>query len=221
MDENFKTALGKFLQGEILYKKIMAFSLLIFGVLTLLAILNVEQVTSFDNYIVTNFNSFALKHDPSLMIFITNFGSVKWVFPVAFIFISVLLTIKRFREALFLFMAVSGAAFLTVVLKMLIGRSRPALNSPLTQAVWYGFPSGHTTIATCFYGTLIYLACIYIKDKWLKILTVTFLTVLILLVGISRVYLGAHFPTDVLGGLSIGVFWTTLCAFIYKKTNNL
>ena len=201
--------------------KIIFFSLLCFGILTTLIIFNIQQINYFDNALVINFNHFALKHSSDSMIFITNLGSVMWVLPVAFLLIIGFLKLKRFREAFFLFMITGGAGFLTVTLKWLIGRSRPAINYQLTHAYWYGFPSGHTTLATCFYGALIYLAYVYIKDKWLKTFVLIFLSILILLIGISRVYLGVHFLTDVLAGFSIGIFWTAFCVLIYKKCRNL
>jgi len=219
---NSKLALKKYINsGDTPYLTVMIFSLLAFLALTAAIIFNLGHICSLDNLIVRNFNSIALKRPAEPAYFITNLGSVYWILPIT-LFIAVgLVLFKRFREVLYFFMIDVGAGFLTLTLKWLIGRSRPVLNSSLTHVDWYSFPSGHTTLATCFYGALIYLALIYIKDKFLKISVITLLTVIILLVGISRVYLGAHFPTDVLAGFCIGTFWTALCSFVYKKTVKL
>ncbi|MDD3012081.1 MAG: phosphatase PAP2 family protein [Candidatus Gastranaerophilales bacterium] len=222
MNINLKSIIKNFIHSEnLLLVKIMFFSLLCFVILTTLVIFNIYQINYFDNAVVINFNHFALKNPSDPMIFITNLGSVKWILPVAFLLIFGFLKLKQFREAFFLFMITGGAGFLTVMLKWLIGRARPAVDFHLTHAYWFGFPSGHTALATCFYGALIYLAFIYIKNKWLKAFILTFLSILILLIGISRVYLGVHFSTDVLAGLCIGIFWTAFCVIIYKTTGNL
>ena len=222
MNINLKSIVKSFTQSEnLLLIKISFFSLLCFLVLTVIVILNAGQINYFDNVLIINFNHFALKHPFDLMVFITNLGSVKWILPVAALLIFGFLRLKRFREAFFLFMITGGAGFLTVMLKWLIGRSRPPINFHLTNAYWYGYPSGHTVLSTCFYGALIYLAFIYVKDKWLKVFIITSLNILILLIGVSRIYLGVHFPTDVLAGFCIGIFWTALCVLVFKKIRNL
>ena len=64
----------------------------------------------------------------------------------------------------------------------------------------FSYPSGHTMVSLCLYGVLIYFVITKVKNKALKILLATILTIMILLIGISRIYVGVHYPSDVLGG---------------------
>jgi undecaprenyl-diphosphatase len=196
----------------------MLISFVFFLFLTSSILLDFSFINNFDNFIVVKFHNFAVKHSDNFMVFITNLGSANVILPISFFLIFGLMKFKRFREALFLFFITGGAGVMVIILKELICRSRPDV--ALVKVYWYGYPSGHTTLATCFYGALIYLILVHAKNKSIKLSFAIFFSILILLIGISRVYLGVHFPTDVLAGYSLGIFWTTLCVLVYKKPSN-
>ena len=71
----------------------------------------------------------------------------------------------------------------------------------------YSFPSGHSMVSFAYYGLLIYLIYKYIDNKVLKYILIFILTTIILLVGLSRIYLGVHYTTDVLGGYIFGLLY--------------
>lgn len=107
------------------------------------------------------------------------------------------------------------ASLSNLVLKRLFNRDRPSLEH-LVAVSSLSFPSGHAMSAMAFYGFLIYL-CIRLKMPiWLKVLFSFMLGLLILLIGISRVYLGVHFPSDVLAGFIGGLIWVTFCAILFN-----
>ena len=88
----------------------------------------------------------------------------------------------------------------------------------IVQESGYSFPSGHSMVATGFYGFLIYLIYKEVKNKKIKYPLIVFLSILILLIGISRIYLGAHYATDVIGGWIIGaVYLAFFIKYGYKK----
>lgn len=103
------------------------------------------------------------------------------------------------------------------ILKFIIARPRPEVLR-IVQENGYSFPSGHSMVATGFYGFLIYLVYKNIKNKKIKYPLIAILSILILLIGISRIYLGAHYATDVIGGWIIGIIYLAFfIKYAYKK----
>ena len=121
---------------------------------------------------------------------------------------------KRIGDALLLAIAVSSALF-THDLKALVGRPRPdyAIVEQVSQSM--GFPSGHAAFAILLGGALIYLVWHGVDNAPLRWAACAALTLLVLAVGISRVYLGVHWPSDVLGGYLFGA--TVLSLLVLAK----
>ena len=90
-------------------------------------------------------------------------------------------------------------------LKLSFHRARPDLSLHLISQGGYSFPSGHSFTVLIFYGMLIWLSRKHLKNRTAANLITALLSCLILLIGFSRIYLGVHFPTDVLGGWSLGI----------------
>lgn len=102
-----------------------------------------------------------------------------------------------------------------VVLKSVIDRQRPAVEH-LVSVNTLSYPSGHAMSAMAFYGFLIYLTVRYAVDKRLRLAIIAVLVWVILSVGISRIYLGVHYPSDVLAGFIGGLIWVTFCAVLFN-----
>jgi undecaprenyl-diphosphatase len=98
------------------------------------------------------------------------------------------------------------------VLKIAYHRARPSLWPALVTEKTYSFPSGHATMATLFYGGVAAVVLHLSRRPLVRGLTLALATVVILLVAYTRVYLGAHWTTDVVAGILIGLFWVTICA---------
>lgn len=103
-----------------------------------------------------------------------------------------------------------GSIILNEALKLLFHRQRPGLPH-LVEVTGLSFPSGHAMVSFSFYGLLAYLVWANFSGRILKLLAALFLAVLILAIGISRIYLGVHYPSDVLAGFSAGSFWLVAC----------
>lgn len=104
------------------------------------------------------------------------------------------------------------------IIKIIVRRKRPENTFIFTNETTYSFPSGHSMMSMIFYGLLIYYVCKFVKNKKLKVLLVSILSLIILLVGISRIYLGVHYATDVLGGYLFGIVYLILFIKIGKKS---
>ena len=107
------------------------------------------------------------------------------------------------------------AALSNIALKRVINRQRPEIEH-LVVVESLSYPSGHSMSAMAFYGFLIYLSFRIKLPKWLRGLLVFFFIFLILGIGISRIYLGVHFPSDVLGGFTAGLIWVAFCIVLFN-----
>ncbi len=122
-----------------------------------------------------------------------------------------LLLIRRPATALFIVVAVAGGQVLSSLLKAGIDRPRPELVSHLVNETSLSFPSGHAMLSAVTYLTLGALAARFLADRTTKIYVLALAVLTTLLVGISRIYLGVHWPSDVLAGWCAGFAWAMLC----------
>lgn len=122
---------------------------------------------------------------------------------------------SRYRRVM-LFPAVSlvGGTLLAVGFKLIFQRPRPLVFEPFVQELSYSFPSGHATMAVCFYGALAVLAWRFLSAARGRAALVALLGLMILAIGASRLYLGVHYPSDVLGGFAAGAAWMAASALV-------
>lgn len=132
------------------------------------------------------------------------------------IVLAFLLLQKKWASAILVLCASAGGAVLSGVLKTFFQRQRPSVVPHLTEVTSLSFPSGHSMAAAVIFLTLGALLARTTKDRKVKaffLLTALFLTVL---VGTTRVYLGVHYPTDVLAGWCAGTTWALLCVMVAR-----
>ncbi len=147
-----------------------------------------------------------------VMIEITALGSGTVLVIVATI-ASVFLWVTRHRySAALLWIALLGGFLLNYVLKEIFGRARPEVFEWITHAGHLSFPSGHAMNAMVGYGTMAYLVARLERQRRLRRFTWGCAALLILLIGLSRPYLGVHYPSDVIAGYVIGFAWAAVCA---------
>jgi undecaprenyl-diphosphatase len=115
------------------------------------------------------------------------------------------------HSARLLLAAVAGNILVNAALKLVFNRPRPTVFDWQIAAASTSFPSGHAMSATVCYGTVAYLAARLQKARWARALTLGGAIVLILLVSTTRVYLGVHYPSDVIGGVIVGLAWAGFC----------
>lgn len=154
----------------------------------------------------------------SAVLLITWFGSAAGITLVSLIMVLAFLAAGKARKALFVFMSGVGSAILVNAAKEYILRPRPMLIAPIVVEPGYSFPSGHSTQSACLYGAILVLAWSYCKPLWLRLVVCFLLLAFVALVGLSRIYLGVHYPSDVLGGFFLGLFWLSICVLIFKPS---
>ncbi|MBD0414897.1 phosphatase PAP2 family protein [Oryzicola mucosus] len=137
-------------------------------------------------------------------------GAVVLIYFTAIVIIYLLL-VRRWGLAVFAFVSIAGGQLLSSLLKLGIDRPRPELVSHLSQVHTMSFPSGHAMLSAVTYLTLGALLSRAMPNRaaTLYVFCVAILTTL--MVGMSRLYLGVHWPSDVLAGWCAGFAWATLC----------
>jgi undecaprenyl-diphosphatase len=189
----------------------------VFGLLAVMVRVGWGPVLSLDGAVAQSLNGFVAPH-PGLvgtLTMITRLGSagvLVWLVVLAAI---VLLTRRRFLLAGYLAVTTAGALVLDPVLKDLIGRLRPVVPHPVAFGGGSSFPSGHALDSFICYGALllVFLPAFPRRRRWIP---VTVAAVVVGLVGLTRVMLGVHFVSDVVGAWCVGVAWLGLTVFAFE-----
>ncbi len=148
-----------------------------------------------------------------IMGFITNLGGV-YILPI--ISITILIIIKEKKIGIAVFCNLVLISLTNVALKHIVQRPRPE-GYRLIKESGYSFPSGHSMVSTAFYGLIIYFIYKYVKNKKLKYILCTMLSLLIVLIAFSRVYLGVHYASDVIAGFLLTIAYLICFIVIAKK----
>jgi len=166
----------------------------------------------------TFFNTLIVEHLRNdfltpIMKFFTFFGSATMliIITILAIFIS-----KNHQRSIFISLNLLIVFLSSQLLKVIIQRERPFGQSLITEK-GFSFPSGHSMVSTAFYGLMIYLIYKYCKNRNLKYFLITTLVILILLIGVSRVYLGVHYFSDVFAGFLTSIAYLIVYIKIIDK----
>ncbi|MDP9201075.1 MAG: phosphatase PAP2 family protein [Gemmatimonadota bacterium] len=153
-------------------------------------------------------------HSPGLdtvMLEVTALGTGTVVMMVVAVAALFLVLTQHKYSALLLLVSTFGGIVLNGVLKLGFDRPRPSIFVPEVHTVSSSFPSGHAMSAAIVYATVAYLAARLHQRKWARWLVMTAALVLIALISFSRMYLGVHYPSDVIAGVAIGLGWAGFC----------
>ncbi|NHN35023.1 phosphatase PAP2 family protein [Paenibacillus sp. S3N08] len=184
-----------------------------------------HELNKFDQNIINWVQGLIYPQLTTIMKIFTVLGSTTAL--ILFLIISVALMIwqKKRWEALFLVIAISGGALFNQLLKWVFHRQRPTLHR-LIEETGYSFPSGHSMVSFIFYGMLGMLFYMFLVSSLPKVIITLISIALILMIGISRIYLGVHYPSDVLAGFAAGGAWLVIClmglrlVLEYRGTSN-
>ena len=161
----------------------------------------------FDAAVRNAVHGFASPTVTAVMRFITEMGS-PGLAVIAVISVGLFLARGWKRAAGWILVSLAGATVLSVALKYGFHRPRPV---PFFGAVphSYSFPSGHSLFSFCFYGVLAGLITARVRSLWLRVLVWGSAAVLVFAIGLSRIYLGVHYPSDVVAGYLAATVWVS------------
>lgn len=146
--------------------------------------------------------------------FVTFWGEWPIVLAVVAIISFIIFRRLKMMPALILWFATIGSAIDAHILKALVHRPRPIIS--IIENSSFSFPSAHATLAAACYGFIIYLAAMHAKNKRLRKVIIIGGSIAVALIAISRLYLGAHYLSDVVAGLLLGGAWLAICIYIFK-----
>lgn len=184
---------------------------IIFSIISFL-VLNKKDMY-IDNYIYQIISGCKCDTLTYIIKFITYLGSAVVVISINLL---ILIVLKNKKYGLFLALDLICITIFQLILKNIFCRTRP-IGIGLIEEDGYSFPSGHTLTSVSFYGLLIYFIYNSNINKRYKKILITLLVSIIFLVGFSRIYLGVHYFTDVIGAISFSIIYITIYINIIKK----
>lgn len=147
----------------------------------------------------------------------TYLGNWQFIISLGVIAAVALALLKEKRKLTFLIIGVAGGELFYTAFKLLLHRTRPDIGFSLILRNGYAFPSGHAVMSLIFYGMIGYGFFKILKNRWLKLPLIILATVLIFLIGFSRIYLGAHWVSDILAGWAFGIAFLVLLITFFKQ----
>jgi len=175
-----------------------------------------------DLRIINLVSHFRTPNANQFMLFITYLAKGEIVTVAVIFSLIILFLLRKWSYLRSLLVFVIGGELFVWVIKNIINRPRPPLAEALVTETSYSFPSGHTFVAVAFYGLITFFLFDSLKKKSLKAISLTLGIILVILIGASRIYLGAHWPSDVLASYTSGLAWLSLIitiSHIKKKFN--
>jgi undecaprenyl-diphosphatase len=169
-----------------------------------------------DNGIATWFHERLTPTFVTVLHAFTEFGSGEWIGIVLFALVLFFVWKRWWPSLVTLIVAVPGGMLLNEWLKLVVHRHRPFVEGRFADWSGYSFASGHTIAATLLYGQLLLFVLPLLKARHWRLLCIFSAISLVLLVGFSRIALGAHFLTDVLAAMIFGTIWLALCMMLGK-----
>ncbi len=207
MLNKIKTLFFKYRKPLLFFLSLIVFFLILYDVFR-------YEIIFYDE-LAHNFLVKSLRNDSltTIMKFITNLGSGLVLVLLSF---TIFVIVKNKRKGISIIINLFLISFINLILKILIQRPRPN-GFNIINETGYSFPSGHSMVSTAFYGLLIYLSYKNIKNKILRRSICIILFFLIVLIGISRIYLGVHYASDVIGGFFLSIAYLIIFIEIVPK----
>jgi undecaprenyl-diphosphatase len=148
---------------------------------------------------------------------VTEFGSGEWIGVVVFALVVFFVWKRWWAPLVTVIVAVPCGMLLNELVKLAVHRHRPFVDGPFVDWSGYSFASGHTMGATLLYGQLLLFVLPLLKTRHWRLICIFSAASLVVLVGFTRIALGAHFLTDVLAAIFFGIIWLMLCTVLGKS----
>ena len=173
-----------------------------------------REAFAFDKAILLWIHQFANPILDKIMLNVTRLGNPSTVVAITLVTLAILWWRRYYQEAKIFLLNCLGGAVLSYGLKLAFSKPRPQLWQLLISETSYSYPSGHALGSMVLYGFLAYL----LGDRFPQYAKVFYLiaAILIAAIGLSRLYLGVHWPTDIIAGYGVGFLWVTFCITMLK-----
>jgi undecaprenyl-diphosphatase len=190
---------------------------LVFAILLIAVRLQWAPLESVDHGAAARLNSLVAGHPAlvSVVKAVTWLGSTGVLWVVIGISAIVLAIRKRWRLAIYMIVTGVGAQVLDPILKSLVGRLRPVVAHPVAYGQGNSFPSGHSLGSIICYGAVFLVFLPAFRGRW-RTAFITVITALVVVIGVSRILLGVHFLSDVLGAWAVGIVWLGVTATAFE-----
>jgi len=217
MKEFFKSL--KKSRGDLLFNLSIILSLLFLFLFLLITqnVLTKGLLVKADVQILNLITSSRDMNVAKIMFFFTYLGNWQVIVSLGVILVIILWLTQKKRLMYFLISGLVGSEVILTIFKLIFHRARPEVKFFLISENGYSFPSGHATMSVVFYGMLGYGFFHLLKKRYQKLLIIIFSFLIIFLISLSRIYLGVHWPSDVLGGWTLGLFLLILLITIFKQ----
>jgi undecaprenyl-diphosphatase len=149
---------------------------------------------------------------------VSSLGSVTVVIIITVLTSGLLILKREYRSLKVILIAVIAGGTIDLLMKVVISRQRPQLVTHLAPIDSFSFPSGHSAMSAIIYLSLLSIIFTLDLKRSIKIYFLFSAVILIFLVGISRIYLGVHYPSDVLGGWMLGLSWSSISNLLVQKS---
>lgn len=175
-----------------------------------------DEIVHYDDLVTNYVLSYRSPAMTSYFKFVTDIGDVEGYIAITIITAIVsLVVLKKWKYMLQICLVMIISALSNVVLKRFINRARPTIEHLVTVES-LSYPSGHAMAAMSFYGFLMYLFYKMKMNKFLKYTGMILIAFLILSIGVSRIYLGVHYPSDIAAGFVAGAIWVVFCIIVFN-----
>lgn len=196
------------------YGKWIVFAMCILVFVHISVELSYKELIKLDEQIYSILAGMVSKKATKAFRFITRFGSVEVIFPL---WILTLIIYKDKRKVMLSTLNLVCIFALNQSLKFMFARPRPAVVR-LAEATGFSFPSGHSMISLGFYGFMLFLLLKSDYLRTVKVIATVAITGLVLMIGVSRIYLGVHYTTDVIAGFCLSMAYLIVFTDIIERT---
>ena len=191
---------------------------ILFGYIVV-SILN-QSINTFDTTVIHFVQGMEIPWLTTIMKLFTWIGSLYTVAPISVIaFLLLYFVVHKRQQAFLLVTVMAGTVLLNNLLKIYFRRERPEIYR-IINVNGFSFPSGHAMMALSLYVIIAFIAWHYVRTTSRRVLLLLFATFMIIAIGTSRIYLGVHYPSDVVGGIAASALWLTIVISVYSWHQN-
>jgi undecaprenyl-diphosphatase len=196
---------------------VMAFFVSLLGFIAMSFLVKANHIVRFDSYIISLIQGTEAAWLTSAMKFFTYIGTIRFIAILSIFVLFFLFKVLKHRLEILIYLAVVfGTPILNRLLKLYFERARPDMHR-LIEIGGYSFPSGHAMNAFSFYGILAFLLWRHVPTRRGRTAVILISSFMIAAIGVSRIYLGVHYASDIIGGYLASGFWISTVIWVFQR----